>query len=97
MSECIPSYSEYQRCKHCSSSIYFMDALHDVCNRCIEKEIIEYACNECDHSWRGVGLQLRCVACNSTAMMSVGPHAVEVVRIEKLKKYFNELTHGITK
>lgn len=74
-----------------------MDALHDVCNRCIEKEIIEYACNECDHSWRGVGLQLRCVACNSTAMMSVGPHAVEVVRTEKLKKYFNELTHGITK
>lgn len=65
--------------------------MEEACDNCLEKEVFEYRCNECDHEWKGVGLQMRCPDCNSTALQLLGMSKVEAVRLKKLERYIGNL------
>lgn len=86
MSEDDP-FRSYVRCRHCAGDVGILDAMDEVCDECLEKELFEFDCIECDHSWEGVGLQIHCPACNSLEIEIVGLSRVEAVRVRKSRKY----------
>lgn len=81
------TFRSYVRCVHCRGEVGISDAMDEVCDGCLEKELFEFDCAECDHSWQGVGLQIHCPSCNSLEIEISGSSRVEAVRMRKKLNY----------
>ena len=74
------TYREMQRCKHCSETLDYNDALDTVCNGCLKNEKLEWQCNDCDHIWISLGISMQCPSCQSFNLDSVTSMHIDKVR-----------------
>lgn len=93
------TYRQMQRCKHCSEILDDNDALDDVCNGCLNKEKLEWQCNECDHIWICLGIPAKCPSCESFNLDSVISIHLDKVRHFSLMEAFRkaEMSHETEK